>query len=689
MTIYTCKCGKTFEKNTGAATTGNRMPDYGPEHECYGCPFVCEVVTWDPMTQQQAVQNHECRGSKTIRYDTTAGINTTDKTVADILTLDFKFLRQVREFAASLDGFASEHGYDGDFCNSPSCYSSDGRFRYPVYPEQNQKGIAAKVALKERFFNPDGTRKDVDSNQEKEIVLEQIRKAKEEAKAMNSYYAPCGHKFSRSAGGVPEITIEVTGTTQDCSSCPHALHEPGTNDQGPKISCVCSRKKVEPADTPITLEESMAPDPEPVAGKKYQHSGRVYFVRPYQNGTYRAFFYFIADPSEVIACGSISPASTQQDAQAILDVYAVKHGYEVYESTSEAKTPTESDLSSDDAPAEAAGEPEDEAAAQPEQDESPEFEDGEPEQEENPEDSANDDTDIGPDGMEELAESSHCDWQNASGADEDEEDSEVPQNNIPAGELVSLRDDAFSTLIDICDSKINQALRTMFELRQTSFSFTAKITFERRGPAFNIKHETGFNFDPIKVKDKGELYDEIPIQLDEDGNPIIPYDREHQINFDELQPGREIPPSGTATVDGNTGILEDYQEDGEEPEDPPVGDNIADSVVSSDLKEDGEPPQLLPPCDKHDCPFFAIGVDEDSGCCFDEFNEEDSSFAGDVWEAINMHDCMREKVLDAYRMNNPDDDYDGSDEPEDPDILSDLDELPFETQENSKEDYAS
>ncbi|GEM_PF-3430475 len=677
MTTYTCKCGRTFQKNTEAGTTGFRMPDYGPEHECYGCPFVCKIMTWDPVTQQQAVQNHECRGSKAIRYDTTAGINTTDKTVGDILTLDFKFLRQVREFAASLDGFASEHGHDGDFCNSPSCYSPDGRFRYPLYPEQNQKGIALKVALKERFFNPDGSRKDVTPEQEKEIVLNQIRKAKEEAKAMNSYYAPCGHKFSRSAGGAAEISVEVTGTTAGCFTCPHGLHEPETDEHGPRIMCTCSRKKVVPEDTPITLEEAMSPEPEPVEGKKYQHGGRVYFVRPYQNGTYRAFFYHIVDPSEVIACGSIPPANTQENAQAILDAYAVKHGYEVYESTSEAETPTESDLSSDDAPAEVAGESQDEAAAQLEQDE----------------------IDIGPDGMEELAEYQEftqpdtapaddpedddaeqppCDWQNASGADKDEEEeSETQESNIPAGEPISLKDDSFTNLINIFDSSINEALRVSVKARQ-GFTFQAKITFDYRGGAFGIKHEEGYQFDPIKVKTKGEFGEEIQIVLDEDGNPIIPYDRQHQLNFDELQPGREIPPSGTATVDGNTGIVEDYQENEEESEDPPIGDDITDAVVSADLEEDRDPFfQQLPSCDSYDCPFFAMGDGDDCGCCFDIENPDSPNFAGDVWEAVHMHGCHRQEVLDVYRRNDPE--YDNSSsEPED-----------LEAPENNEEDYAS
>jgi len=69
MSTYICKCGKTFVKNTTASTTGNRMPDYGPEHECYGCLYVYEtwVRNYSPDTQDQKV--HECRASQILRYE--------------------------------------------------------------------------------------------------------------------------------------------------------------------------------------------------------------------------------------------------------------------------------------------------------------------------------------------------------------------------------------------------------------------------------------------------------------------------------------------------------------------------------------------------------------------------------------------------------------------------------------------
>ncbi|HEX2986123.1 MAG TPA: hypothetical protein VHO71_04835 [Caproiciproducens sp.] len=661
------------------------MPDYGPDHECYGCPFVCKVMTWDPSTQTTAVQNHECRGSKTIRYDTTAGINTTDKTVADILTLDFKFLRQVREFAASLDGFASEHGYNGDFYNSSSCYSPDGRFRYPFYPEQNQKGIAAKAALKEHFFNPNGSRKDVTPEQEKDIVLKQIEKAKEEAQSMNSYYAPCGHKFSRSAGGAPEVTIEVTGTTQDCFTCPHALHEPATDEHGPKISCVCSRKKVEPADTPMTFEEAAKSQQETGSnddifnGTKYCHGGRIYHVGSCGDGKYRTFFCFAVDPTQEQPCCNIPKCDAPEIAQKMLDNYAAQHDFEIFtETTSEDEAPLTSEQSSDDLPADAAGEAESADAGQQEQaeemnelagrDDVPGPGNGEPDFTNNSDDFENDSAE---------SDNKPCDWKNASGGDDDEDEPEPPENNIPAGELVSLMDDSFTNLINIFDSSINEALRVAVKARQ-GFTFQAKITFDYRGGAFAIKHDEGYQFDPIKVKTKGELGEEIQIVLDEDGNPIIPYDRQHQINFDELQPERNIPPSGTATVDGSTGIVEDYQEDGEEPEDPPTSDDITNEIVGTDLEKEKEPEQLLPTCDHEDCPFHGAADNGCTGCCFDTEDPDGMNYAGDVWTAVNMESCQRPEVLNAYRRNNPDDDYDGSDDPEEQDFS-----------ENNEEDYAS
>jgi hypothetical protein len=131
MTTYTCKCGRTFQKNTEAGTTGFRMPDYGPEHECYGCPFVCKVMTWDPMTQQNAVKNYECRGSKTIQYDTQAALSIEDKCVGRIYSLDLEFLHCVRSFADTLDGIEPDRYA---FSDRSADYGDDGRFKLTIYP---------------------------------------------------------------------------------------------------------------------------------------------------------------------------------------------------------------------------------------------------------------------------------------------------------------------------------------------------------------------------------------------------------------------------------------------------------------------------------------------------------------------------------------------------------------------------
>jgi hypothetical protein len=611
MTTYTCKCGKIFKKSGTAGTTGNRMPDYGPEHECFGCPFVIPITEgWPAVTV-----NYECRGSAKVRYGTYCRIGTADRDfcVSHVWTLDLEFAKRITEFFNTLEGI--EQPKNTDFICRSSENGDDGMINFGFLFQHNKKGTAAKKEFYAAFFN-DNRRIGITPEQEKETVLQQIAKAKEEAKAMNSYYAPCGHKFSRSAGGVPEITIEVTGTTQDCFTCPHALHEPETDEHGPKISCVCSRKKVEPADTPITFEEAAAAEPVQVPLVKYQKGSRVYYVRSYDNGTYRAFFYHESNPSDEIVCASIPPANTLEDAQGILDDYARKHDYEVFtEPTSEEETPLSPDLSSDDT-AEAAGEPtENEPALQQEQDKTP--------------DSENDRPDSPPD---------FCDWKNASGADEDEPDEQA--SDIPAGQSVSLRDNVFVEIIDACDAKINSALRVMLESHQRKFDFTAKISFNLQGDRLAVTHETGYKFEPINYKDKATLYEDIQIVLGADGNPMIPYDREHQINFDEIQPGRVIAPSGTVTVDGNTGIVERYQEDGEEPEDP-------------DGKE-----QTLPVCDREDCPFHGANDNGCTGCCFDTEDQDDSSFPGDVWSAVHMESCKRPEVLEAYHQRTDLDDED-------------------------------
>lgn len=552
MTTYTCKCGKTFGKNTEAGTTGFRMPDYGPEHECFGCPFICPVMTWDRTAQQEAIENHECRASKGIRYDSTAALSLGDKCVGRIYSLDFEFLHRVREYADTLDGIDPDRYA---FSSRPADYCDDGRYRLTIYPAANNKGVAAKQQLFDEFFNPDDTRKNFCAEEEKEIVLRQIQDGKREAK--------------------------------------HIMTQ-------------------------------------------YQHHNKVYFVKESDDGKFRAYFYYMMNPPSHIPIGDIPPCDADWIAQKMLDDYAQKYGYEVYDPDSTCEEIPEME----------------------QENETPELANDAHTEPEDLDESENDDGEDPPEG---------CSWQNASGSEDESQEDE--QKDIPAGQKVSLRDDDFFfPLIAACDDKINWALRTAVTARQ-GFTFTAKVTFEPRGNAFAVKYETGYQFEPIKVKDKGELYEEIQITLDDSGNPIIPYDREHQMTFDEVPPAAPV----VTQVDGDTGLVEKVtvQEDEQlEPEPEPDQDDQYENNYHDELY----------PCKYSDCPFFGRAGDI-KGCCFDSEDPESEGFAGDVWEAVHMHGCQRQEVLHAYRQNDPENEsYD--------DAPDDADDLPFEAPENDEEEVS-
>lgn len=215
-----------------------------------------------------------------------------------------------------------------------------------------------------------------------------------------------------------------------------------------------------------------------------------------------------------------------------------------------------------------------------------------------------------------------CEWENASGAETEDEDEES-EAEFPPGERVSLRDSAFSDLLDACDEKINLALRVAVQAKQ-EFTFTAKVTFVRRGEAFSVKHETGYQFEPIKCKDKGELYEDIPIVLDKDGNPIIPHDREHQMSFSDLPPANE--PEMEVAADGS-GVVEELQS--------------LDDVECADR----------PNCDKITCPFNLTEIGSLASVCGfvpqEGAAELDADLKGSICTAIE-NGCTRPEVQDAY-----------------------------------------
>lgn len=185
MSTYICKCGRRVKKSTNADNTGNRLEGYGPGHECYGCPY---VLSWgnyewneEAKSLEQKAKGYECRMSKTLAYDSRFIGSTKDKCTCSVVSLDFDFLEEISAWiketftAGELTGrFSRDKVRATEYCHN-------GRYQYALYCAQNKKGVAAKAALFEHFFNPDGSRKDMTPQQEMEKVLADIKKAKEAA----------------------------------------------------------------------------------------------------------------------------------------------------------------------------------------------------------------------------------------------------------------------------------------------------------------------------------------------------------------------------------------------------------------------------------------------------------------------------------------------------------------------------
>lgn len=188
MQTYICKCGKTFEKSTKAETTGYKLHDYSPQHECYGCPYIVTERDW----QTNEIAKRECRATPKITYLSKCHIGTRkgDFTACKVYSLDLTFVKRIMNYVNTLDGAET-----GDHLNRiPSewraadfgmCYSSDNCFGLAIFNlhfKNNKKGTEARRLVKERFFSESGIRKDMTEEKERETILMRIQIAKENAR---------------------------------------------------------------------------------------------------------------------------------------------------------------------------------------------------------------------------------------------------------------------------------------------------------------------------------------------------------------------------------------------------------------------------------------------------------------------------------------------------------------------------
>lgn len=193
MSTYICKCGQRVQKSSSADNTGNRLKGYGPSHECYGCPYAMPWGSneWDETAKRfvQDIKGYECRMSRTLSYGSLFIGSTKDKCTCSVFSLDFDFLEQISAWVK--DTFPQGEltgGFSRDEIR-PTDYSHNGRYCCTFVCASNKKGIAAKAALFARFFNPDGSRKDMTPQQEMEKILANIRKCTQEPPATEAVAA--------------------------------------------------------------------------------------------------------------------------------------------------------------------------------------------------------------------------------------------------------------------------------------------------------------------------------------------------------------------------------------------------------------------------------------------------------------------------------------------------------------------
>ena len=216
MSTYICKCGRRVKKSTNADNTGNRLEGYGPGHECYGCPY---VLSWgnyewneEAKNLEQKTKGYECRMSKTLSYASQFIGSTKDKCTCSVVSLDFGFLEQISAWVKETFTLGELTGHFSRDKIRATEYCHNGRYQYTLCCAQNKKGIAAKAALFEHFFNPDSSRNDMTPQQEMEKVLTDIRKAKEESECETAQNADAAVTTEENA--IPTATAATLTTSE-------------------------------------------------------------------------------------------------------------------------------------------------------------------------------------------------------------------------------------------------------------------------------------------------------------------------------------------------------------------------------------------------------------------------------------------------------------------------------------------
>lgn len=358
-----------------------------------------------------------------------------------------------------------------------------------------------------------------------------------------------------------------------------------------------------------------------ITGKAYIHGQWRYFVDEREdNGKFTVFMSSTDSTTDGMKAevATIPDFPTFEEAQNALDGYALKHQF-----AAECSTPNEGpemeQQTFGDTPA-------DNDDSVPSADDTPEVE------------QRNDFPEYENDGDDSEDNSANKDNGNPPSNNNFEEshDEENTKENDISGEPLDLRGNEFDFIVNPANAALNRFVAMLHAKKQHDGEINIKVTFEDNGGSYifggAVSGKINLTMKPQKVTG-----DAVELQFDAQGNPIIPTDREHQLNFDEIQPGqREYSPTGgTAQVDGTTGIVESYE------------------AVQDDSSE-----KELYPCKNIDCPFYRVPDAGESGCYYYPTKDADTF---DVNEAVEENGCTRPEILQAYADAQPQEDDESED----------------------------
>lgn len=268
MTTYICKCGQRVQKSSNADNTGNRLEGYGPGHECYGCPYAMPWGgnKWDEAAKRfvQDINGYECRTSRTLSYDSHFIGSTKDKCTCSVVSLDFDFLEQISAWVKDTFPLGEITGNFSRDEIRPTDYSHNGRYCCTFVCASNKKGIAAKAALFARFFNPDGSRKDITPQQEMKKILADIEKAKEDPTCATVPNADAAAITAERAA--PNATAETPTTSESAADASESVPaaSPQSCESGPAASAEASSASLlstAPQDKPLTfIQQDKCPE---------------------------------------------------------------------------------------------------------------------------------------------------------------------------------------------------------------------------------------------------------------------------------------------------------------------------------------------------------------------------------------------------------------------------------------------